>query len=158
MFQCKNYIPSRILETVQAVTAAVPIPENETIVIIPLNSFAVSVQEVEVAEFEGQTFSALLDFVFGEDERIDVDDLVFEESPVATTSITLPPTIFMSIPMNTSSRIIHSVFLTDSLFTTRKKTSIEVGSIIISAAIAGNIKVKGLEPPIMLTFVKSPVS
>ena len=117
-------------------------------------------QEVEIEEFHGQTFSALLgdDFLFGE-ESIDVRDLIFMENPNATASISIPPNIFASLPVNLSSdvRIIHSVFLTDSLFTTRGESQQEVGSIIIAAAIV-NVTVNNLNPPLTLTFVKSPVS
>ena len=142
------------------VAEAIPIPENETNVVIPLRSFAVAVQEVQPEEFQGQTFSALLgdDFLFGE-ESIDVGDLIFMENPNATASISIPPNIFASLPVNVSSdvRITHSVFLTDSLFTTRGESQQEVGGIIISAAIV-NITANNLNPPLILTFVKSPVS
>ena len=142
------------------VAEAIPIPENETTVVIPLRLFAVAVQEVEIEEFHGQTFSALLgdDFLFGE-ESIDVRDLIFMENPNATASISIPPNIFASLPVNMSSdvRIIHSVFLTDSLFTRRGESPQDVGGIIIAAAIV-NITVNDLNPPLILTFVKSPVS
>ena len=160
--------PHRILETVQVVTEAIPIPENQTRVVIPLRSFAVSVQEVQPADFEGQTFSAILGttFEFDEEEQINVDSLVLEEREEATASISIPPNIFMSLPIsmvqNMTTRITHSVFLTDLLFIRREREmdsqELEVGSIIISATITGNISVSGLDPPIMMVFVKSPVS
>jgi len=161
------FLSPRILETVQVVTEAIPIPENQTRVVIPLRSFAVSVQEVQPADFEGQTFSAILGttFEFDEEEQINVDSLVLEEREEATASISIPPGIFMSLPMsvvhNMTTRITHSVFLTDLLFIRREREmdsrELEVGSIIISATITGNISVSGLDPPIMLVFVKSPV-
>ena len=162
------FLSPRILETVQVVTEAIPIPENQTRVVIPLRSFAVSVQEVQPADFEGQTFSAILGsmFEFDEEEQINVDSLVLEEHEEATASISIPPNIFMSLPIsmvqNMTTRITHSVFLTDLLFIRREREmdsrELEVGSIIISATITGNISVSGLDPPIMLVFVKSPVS
>ena len=127
-----------------------------------------SVQEVQPADFEGQTFSAILGttFEFDEEEQINVDSLVLEEREEATASISIPPGIFMSLPMSTvqnmTTRITHSVFLTDLLFIRREREmdsqELEVGSIIISATITGNISVSGLDPPIMMVFVKSPVS
>ena len=167
-FRLDAFLPPRILETVQVVTEAIPIPENQTRVVIPLRSFAVSVQEIQPADFEGQTFSAILGttFEFDEEERINVDSLVLEKSEEATVSISIPSGIFMSLPLsmvqNRTTRITHSVFLTDLLFITREREldsqQLEVGSIIISAAITGNMTVSGLDPPIMMVFVKSPVS
>ena len=143
-------------------TEAIPIPENETSVVIPLRSFAVAVQEVQPEDFQGQTFSALLgdDFPFGEEfQSIDARNLIFMENPNATASISIPPNIFASLPVNVSSdvRITHSVFLTDSLFTTRGESQQEIGGIIIAAAIV-NITINNLNPPLILTFVKRPVS
>ena len=152
----------------QVVTEAIPIPENQTRVVIPLRSFAVSVQEVQPADFEGQTFSAILGstFEFDEEEQINVDSLVLEKRDEATASISIPSGIFMSLPLsmvqNRTARITHSVFLTDLLFLRREREmgsqQLEVGSIIISAAITGNMTVSGLDPPIMMVFAKSPVS
>ena len=149
-------------------TEAIPIPENQTRVVIPLRSFAVSVQEIQPADFEGQTFSAILGttFKFEDDEQINVGSLVFEKRDEATASISIPSGIFMSLPLsmvqNRTTRITHSVFLTDLLFITREREldsqQLEVGSIIISAAITGSMTVSGLDPPIMMVFVKSPVS
>ena len=146
---------------------AIPIPENQTRVVIPLRSFAVSVQEVQPADFEGQTFSAILGTTFEfDEERINVDSLVLEKREEATVSISIPSGIFMIQPLsmvqNRTTRITHTVFLTDLLFITREREmdsqQLEVGSIIISATITGNMTVSGLDPPIMMVFVKSPVS
>ena len=146
---------------------AIPIPENQTRVVIPLRSFAVSVQEVQPADFEGQTFSAILGTTFEfDEERINVDSLVLEKREEATVSISIPSGILMIQPLsmvqNRTTRITHTVFLTDLLFITREREmdsqQLEVGSIIISATITGNMTVSGLDPPIMMVFVKSPVS
>ena len=149
-------------------TEAIPIPENQTRVVIPLRLFAVSVQEIQPANFEGQTFSAILGttFKFEDDEQINVGSLVLEKRDEATASISIPSGIFMNLPLsmvqNRTTRITHSVFLTDLLFITREREldsqQLEVGSIIISAAITGNMTVSGLDPPIMMVFAKSPVS
>lgn len=153
------------------VTEAIPIPENETTVIIPLNSFAVSVREVEPEnQFEDLTFSAVFgdNFEFTNSEgRIDADSLVFEEHPQATASITLPNDILKRLSSSIddrnesiSQRIINSVYLTDVLFTRRIENSFRVGSIIISATISGGVTIQNLSDsnPITMQFLKSPVS
>ncbi len=150
----------------QTVVAAIPIPENETQVVIPLKSFAVSVQEVQPDDFAGQTFSALFgsNFDFEDDETINASGLVFTDNANATASLTLPSNLFSYLGnnmnltnMSTHPRITQSVFLTDSLFLRRENNNLEVGSIIIAAAISGST-VSGLDPPIALTFVKRQVS
>lgn len=152
----------------ERVSEAIPIPENETEVVIPLTSFAVSVREVEPDEMEGLTFSALFgnsfDFSNNED-KINTSSLVFEEHQQATASITVPNDLFRDLTplidernMSTPRRIINTVYLTDSLFTPRVETSLRVGSIIVSAAISGGVTVENLSTPIMLQFLKSPVS
>ena len=156
---------NRILETVQTVVEVIPIPENETQVVIPLSSFAISVQEIQPEEFNGQTFS-VLDIEFEIGQMINATDLVLEERPDATASISVPPNIFShltvtmnmsNVSMNTTTRIVHSVYLTDSLFIRRDKNNLEVGSIIVAAAISGGVTVSELDPPITLTFVKNQV-
>ena len=166
---CMVFNAHRILDVVGRVVESIPIPENETEVIIPLRSFAVSVREIEPESFTGLTFSALLgdSFDFSQnDDSIDASLLVFEEQKTQpTASITIPEDIFGSlvtssrnINMTVPRRIVHSIYLTDSLFSRREESEFQVGSIVISAAISGGVKVEGLENPIMIQFIKSPVS
>ena len=157
-------ITYRILETVQQVTKTISLPENETSVTIALTSFAISVQEVQQDRFQGQAFSALLgtEFGFNEEEVIDSDSLVFERHQNATVSIDIPDSLFNRInvtsEMNDTRRIIFTVFLTESLFSQRQQDSQEVGSIIISARIVGGVTFENLNPPVLISFIKKPVS
>ena len=158
-------------------TESIPIPENETTVVIPLSSFAVSVQEIEEESFEGVSFSALLGDTFEfnnkENQVFNEESLVFEEIPQATASITIPNDLFSgntltipSLSLNESSvtltaprrRIIHSVYLNDALFVRRNENGLKVGSIVISASVSGGIIIENLSTPIVMQFLKSPVS
>ena len=125
---------------------------------ISLKSFAVAVQEILPDEFVAQTFSAIINQNIEGTKDIDDDSLVFERSAAATASISLPGNIFMSLPPNVSARITNAVYLNDALFLRRKKNSREVGGIIISAGLVGNMIIEGLSPPIELTFVRNSVS
>lgn len=158
----------RILDVVEKVVESFPIPVNETKVVIPLSSFAVSVQEVDEENYVGGSFSVLFGDSFDFKEGggpINITSLVFEENPEATASIMLPDDLFSEISNDVNSsirapkrRISNSVYLTDSLFARRKESNLTVGSIIISASISGGITIENLMTPIMLSFIKSPVS
>ena len=151
--------PHSLRESIEEVTESIPIPENETQVILTRESFAVAVQEVEPGQFDGLTFSA--DVANGFDDtnsQLDTNSLSFSETDDAIGSLSLPRTLFNNI--NTSrnnTRITQSVFLTDSLFLRREKNFSEVGGIILAASVVGN-SVSGLDPPIQLNFLKNPVS
>ena len=123
---------------------------------ISLRSFAVAVQEFLPNEFVQQTFGAIINLE-GEQDNADYS-LIFVENAAATASISLPESVFMSLPPNTSARITNAVYLNDALFLRREKNSREVGGIIISAGLVGNMTIESLSPPIQLTFVRNPVS
>lgn len=162
----KRVFYCRILETVEIVANQIPLEENQTVVVIPLTAFIVTVQEAQPKglDYHEETLSALFgdDFEFDLEEIIDVDSLAFRRDPNATASITVPPNVFVNLSnisgMNETLRIAHTVFLTDVLFVRREEGSQEVGSIIISASIVGNFSLESIDPPIMLTFRKTPVS
>ena len=153
----------RLLETVEAVAATLPIPENETFTVIPLTSFAVTAQDVQVEDIGAQTFSALIGFDAG--RSIEPMDLVFDAHPNATASITIPATVFMSIQLpsnmtpDISIRITNAVYLNDLLFLQRAGGSqrSRIGSVIISTSIRSNDSLENFDPPVNLTFVKNPV-
>ena len=149
----------RLRESIEEVTESIPIPENETQVVLTRNSFAVAVQEVEPDEFPGLTFSA--DITNGFDDansQLDMDSLSFSETDEATASLSLPSSLFDNLPSSkNSTRITQSVFLTDSLFLRRSSNFSEVGSIILAASVVGT-RLTGLDPPIQLSFLKNPVS
>ncbi len=162
------YSIHRLLGIVQTVSEAIPILGNDSKVVVSYSTFSVSVQEVQPENFTGQTISVLLEteFDYETDEETTVADLVYDESPEAAASLTLPDSLFSSLATmgsftntNTSTRIIHAAFLTNSLFLRRMEDhQLEVGGIIISAAISGNVAVKGLDHPIKLRFTKLLVS
>ena len=150
----------RLLESIQLVTADIPIPENQTEpVVLTQESFAVSVQQVNPEEFEEQVFSVSLgEHPFsGEDTRLNNNSLDFSPVTSSTASITLPQNLFDSLPGSNSSRITRSVFLTDALYLRRNESALVVGSIIIAASVV-NSTIEGLNPPIFITLLKNPVS
>ena len=141
------------------VTKSIPIPVNQTEpVILVQESFAVSVQQVNPEEFETQTFTVSLgDDPFSGTMQLNNNSLGFSSVTSFTASITLPQNLFDSLPMLTSSRSAHSVFLTDALYLRRNKRELEVGSIIMAASIV-NRTVEELDPPVSITFLKDHVS
>ena len=142
------------------VTAEIPIPPNHTgPVILPQDSFAVSVQEVNPEEFEMQIFSASLGSNPFSNPNLELKDDSLAFSPVtsSTASLTLPPNLFDSSRVSNSSHIALSVFLTDALYLRRNKSLLEVGSVVLSASVI-NKTIDQLDPPISLRFLKNPVS
>lgn len=136
--------------------------------VIPFDSFAVSAREVELDDFNGQMFSVALGNIT-DGGRIDKDALSFETQSMPTASIELPSDLVKQISYNRSNstviRIFHSVYLTDTLFVNRDSDKYDfiyakVGSVIISASVAGIEKVEGVsDPPILISFAKKyPVS
>ena len=140
-------------------TESIPIPENETQVILTRESFAVAVKEVEPDSFPGLTFSA--DVINGFDDansQLDMNSLSFSETDDAIASLSLPSSLFDNPDASkNSTKITQSVFLTDSLFLRRKNNFSEVGGIILAASVVGT-RLSKLNPPIQLSFVKNPVS
>ena len=53
LFTCTMF---RLLEAIQTVTDALPIPENESHAVITLSSFAVAVQEIQADSVQQQSF------------------------------------------------------------------------------------------------------
>ncbi len=174
----------RILDVVEAVAQTIPIPENETTAIIQLDSFAVTVVEVrETDQFAGQLFSVDLGKKL-EDENpsLDDDDISFKKTnEIPTASLSIDSSFFEDASVtnalasakgsdNTSqvftSRIINSVYLTDTLFprinaTNSSFSTGSVGSIILSSTLVltsigetREVRVTNINPPITLTFSK----
>ena len=79
-------------------------------------------------------------------------------SEQSTAAITLPNNLLNSVPnLSNNSRITNAVFITDSLFLSRSDI-LEVGSLIISAAVVGASTLEQLQPPVNLRFIINPVS
>ena len=141
-------------------TAEIPISESHTGPVMLLQrSFAVSVQEVNPEEFNAQFFSVSLGGNPFSEENLELNEnsLDFSSVTSSTASLTLPQNLFDSLRDSNSSRITQSVFLTEALYLRRNTSVLEVGSVIIAANVV-NSAIKGLEPPISLTFLKNPVS
>lgn len=138
-------------------------------VILPRTSFAVAVQQVNSTSFSDN--KRILSANFGdsfrfrqtsiESENLEFGSVSSSTRNSSTASIELPNNLFLSVA-NTSetTRIAHSIFLNDALFL-RRTSNIRnrlVGSIIMSASIAGIDRVSNiLEPPVLLGFLKNPV-
>ena len=125
-------------------------------VTITLKSFAVSIRQVDIEQYKqiGQFFSATV-----------TNDSILNFSSVPTevsaASIYLPSNLFNRISnVSDTANIIHSVFLTDSLFLSRSSNvdSFKVGSPIISATVLGEDMFRGLDPPVNLSFIINSVS
>ena len=151
------------MEAVELVTENIPITNKSEPVVISQTSFAVSVQQVDIEEFKqsGQTFSVNFDFedLLARNQSLDSNDLTFGSSnEQSTAAITLPNNLLKSVPnLSNTSRITNAVFITDSLFLSRSDI-LEVGSLIISAAVVGANTLEQLQPPVNLRFIINPVS
>ena len=154
----------RILEAIESVVEDIPIGNTSEPVVITRSTFAVSVQQVDIDQFMeiGQIFSANVGNFsnLNINDDIDSNDLSFQMlTSQSTASLHLPNNLFSSIPNFTNNtRITHAVFLSDSLFLRRENNDMEVGSIILSASIVGSVSIDGLKPPVILCFLKNPVS
>ena len=152
-------IYNRVLEAIENAADAVTITNVSESVVIVQKSFAVSVHQVNTDDFSksGQTFSVNIpDFTQHNisSEHISFDS-VSSSSPIG--SIQLPSNLLSSLSNNSSTKITHAVFVTDSLFLRRGFSFDRVGSIIISASVVGVGTFRDLRPPVNLGFQLNPV-
>ena len=150
------------MEAIESVVENIPLTNTSEPVIISQKSFAVSLQQVDIEEFKesGQTFSVNFGDFSNNDQSLNSNDLTFGGSnQQSTASINLPRNLLNGLPnITNNTRITHSVFITDSLFLRRVDNFQEVGSIILSAAVVGTDTIRGLNPPVGLSFMINPVS
>ena len=138
------------------VSINIPIPENQTSNTITLPSFSVTVSEINPETFAGFDFMP---------ESTNVTGIADTAKP--PVSLMLPGNFLQDIKiptsMNTSNnetvlpRISNTIYQTDTLFTRRNESKFVVGSIIASATLSlGSqiVRVRDLEPPLVLVFVK----
>lgn len=175
----------RVLNVVEEVAQFIPIPQNQTTTSIQLDRFAVAVMELAQSdEFTGQDFSVDLGQRFNSEPDLVLKpgDIKFEMDEAATASLSISsdffetPSVSDAISSSSSedtnstegvtSRIVNSVFLTDTLFprinsSGSNVTTAPVGSIILSSTLTvisinqtKIVRVVDLKPPITLTFVK----
>ena len=150
------------MEAIESVVEDVPLTNTSEPVVISQKSFAVSVQQVDNEEFKqsGQMFSVNFGDFSNDNQRLNSNDLRFGGSNhQSTAAINLPRNLLSGLyKITNNTRITHSVFITDSLFLTRVDNFQEVGSIILSASVVGTDAIKGLNPPVGLSFMINPVS
>ena len=138
----------------ERVSENIPIPKNETSVLITQSTFAVSVQKVDPMTFTGLSISAVIDSFH--DQRIDQLMLnMMMSNERSTGSLSLPSNLLQKA---NGTRVTMSVFTTNSLFLRRDTNNMEVASIVISAGVVGAQRVRNLDPPIMAVFQRNPVS
>jgi len=145
---------------------------NQTI--LNFNSFAIQVQEIDPSSFEGQTFVVKLGKVeeakrngllnqtgalVTSDTAADVDSNI-EES---TASIQIQPDLLNECVEDINSseatqRLSYAVFLTETLFLPENATAFEVGSIVVNARLACQLRNKTmLSRPVKTSFQLRPV-
>ena len=134
----------------------IPIPENETSVVVTQSTFAFAVQKVDPMTFNGLNFSAAVSSDFM-DQGINNGGLLLNmmNSVRSAGSMSLPSNLLQKA---NSTRVTLSVFVTNSLFLRRETNNTEVASIILAAGVVGVNKVENLNPPMVATFRKNPVS
>ena len=151
-----------MLEAIESVVEGLPISNISEPVIITQQSFAVSLQQLDILEFtqSGQTFSVNYRGFSDRNQTLNSNDLVFgTTSQQHTASISLPHNLLSIISIITNNtRITHSVFTTDSLFLRRNNNFLEIGSVIISTTVVGTDRISELDPPVGLSFMINPVS
>ena len=150
-----------MLESIQSIVEELPVAEDP--VIIPQDTFAVAVQEVNETAFmmEPPSFSVNLEgFTFG---NISTSPINPNSLGFGGSNMTAPPIASVNLPSNLLSftndslgpvRITNALYLTDALFLRRNSNESfqEVGSIIIAASVV-NQTIQGLDPPINLVFL-----
>ena len=150
------------MEAIELVVEKLPITNLSEPVVVAQKSFALSVQEVKVEEFKrlGLIFSVDFGDLSFTNQCLNPNDLTFgTASQQSTAAISLPNNLLSAIPTTiNSTRITHSVFITDSLFLRRSQNFLEVGSLILSASVVGRMAITGLDPPVNLRFLINPVS
>ena len=150
------------MEALESVIENLPITNSSEPVVVAQKSFAVSVQEVNMDEFKrfGQTFSVNFGDLSITNQSLNLDDLTFgTANQQSTAAISLPNNLLSATPSTiNSTRITHSVFITDSLFLRRSQKFLEVESLILSASVVGRKAITELDPPVNLRFLINPVS
>ena len=125
-------------------------------IIIPLDSFVISIQQYDATLFNGTRITA-----FNTDNNdlslcIDSDEEQCELPHIPKAVITLPPDIFDYASNYSSNAIISVVFVNDALFLRRNNLNKEVATVVLSASVAGADKIEGLNDSLVsLVFQRS---
>ena len=139
----------RLLESLQSFLDRVEIMNGSTNqTVFAFKAFALQVQTVDPAEYQGQTFSVDLGSVeetMKLEQKIDKHDLVASDMVMdavtgATASIQLPENLLecfnscnLTSTNTTARRLSYSVFLLDTLFQNVNQSNLKIGSIIVAA-------------------------
>lgn len=120
-----------------------------------------SVQEINLEDFYqngGQFFSINVPFMSNQ-TTLTADSLSFKNNYNSSTgSISLPSNLFNTLPSySNTTRVYQAVFVTESLFLRRNFNFLQLSSVVLSATVVGT-NLRGIKPPINLTFQINPVS
>ena len=150
------------MEALESVVQNLPVTNSSEPVVLTQKSFALSVQEINIEDFQrlGQTFSVNFRDFSTTNHSLNPNDLTIgTASQQSTAAISLPNNLLNVTPkIINSTRLTHSVFITDFLFLRRSQNFLEVGSLVLSASVVGRKTIKGLDPPVNLRFLINPVS
>ena len=150
----------RLLEAIESVAENIPITNASEPVVIAQTSFAVSIQQVDLDDFQesGQNFSVVINNT--SKGNLSSESLSFGR-PISspTASISLPKSLFNAVPhFINNTRITNLVFLSESVFLRQNFSYLKVSSIIVSASVVGAGTIRGIKPPVDLSFQLDPVS
>ena len=139
----------RLLESLQGFLDRVEISNDTTNqTVFAFRAFALQVQTLDPAEYQGQTFSVDLGSVEEamkleqkvEQEDLITSDMVMDAVTGATASMQLPEDILDNLHFSnlTSSvqRLSYSVFLSSALFQNANRSNLKIGSIIVAARLS----------------------
>uniref|UniRef100_A0A1X7SMH6 GAIN-B domain-containing protein n=1 Tax=Amphimedon queenslandica TaxID=400682 RepID=A0A1X7SMH6_AMPQE len=151
---------AKLLEAIESVAENIPITNSSEPVVIAQTSFAVSIQQVDLDDFEesGQNFSVVINNT--SKGNLSSESLSFGK-PISspTASISLPKSLFNAVPhFINNTRITNLVFLSESVFLRRNFSYLKVSSIIVSASVVGAGTIRGIKPPVDLSFQLDPNS
>ena len=149
----------RLLEALETVTEELVNEDQEEIIILQ-DSFAISIQNLDVLTYNGTRVSAFTNGSGTYNICTDSGESECEYDQTSAAEIQLPPDIFEYASNLSSNTIISVVFVNDALFLRRDKVNKEVATVILSVSVAGTV-ISGLNDSyidLMFQKIQSPVS
>lgn len=154
------------LENIDLSTVSKNTTDNRTV--FSFDTFALQVEKIDPNNFIGQTFLVDLGSV---EEAVNISQGIDEDSLLATgaildvltnatASVQLPPTFLDNctnpdINSEFSQRLSYSVFVSDVLFQPENRTRYKVGSIVVAAKSACDLRNNISSSPVQTTFLTS---
>ena len=132
-------------------------------IIILRDTFAIVIYDTNPTSFAGQTVTALkgTDFQF---QAFTMEQIGLEPSDQATAAITVPQSLFNGLNPGSQARMVYNIFLNEGLFVRRQQyleqsnqTYSRLGSIVISARVAGRAPITDLQQLVEQSYYKNPV-